>query len=64
MTRGITWNVVKKMSKTAIDSYLNSINIKCSVERKSDFQWFKENNDKMCIWLNIEETTWKLKLNF
>lgn len=52
------------MSKTATDLYPNSI-LDILGQRKSDLQWYKENNNKnVYIWLTIEETTKKLKLNF
>lgn len=53
------------MSKTAADLCPNSIILDILGQRKSDLQWYKENNNKsVCVWLNMEETTEKLKLNF
>lgn len=53
------------MSKTATNLHPKSIILDILGQRKSDLQWYKENNNKnVYIWSNIEETTETLKLNF
>lgn len=53
------------MSKTATDLYPNNIILDILGQRKNDLQCYKENNNKnVYIWLNMDETTEKLKLNF
>lgn len=65
MTKRIFWNVAEKTSKTATDLYPNNIILAILGQRKNDLQCYKENNNKnVYIWLNMEETTEKLKLNF